>query len=87
MKDQPVCLAEDCPCIQLECPIRGNCVACVRHHRAHQRHLPECLQPVLREIITSLAKQVEFDVVDTRPTPDFWEQRAKMLENEGNAKA
>lgn len=68
-------LAEDCPCTQLACPIHGNCVECVRNHRRHKRHIPECLQDVLREQITALAKQVEFSVMDERPTTEYWEKR------------
>jgi hypothetical protein len=80
MENEKICLAEDCPCIQLSCPIHGNCLECVRNHRRHKRHIPECMQETLREQIAALAKQVEFGVVDERPTPEYWKKRAEKNE-------
>jgi hypothetical protein len=68
-------LAEDCPCVQAACPIRGDCVQCVGNHRRHGRHLPECLQPLVRPLLEELAGKVELGVVDKRPTPELWEKR------------
>jgi len=65
-------LARDCPCRQKLCPVRGNCVVCVRNHRRHRRHLPECLQPVLRDLVAELAGKLELGVTDRRPNPKFW---------------
>jgi hypothetical protein len=76
MRNEETCLAEDCPCIQLDCPIHGNCVECVRGHRQHKRHIPECMQEVLREQIAALAKKVEYDVVEARPEPKGTRDRA-----------
>lgn len=68
-------IADDCPCVQRQCKIWGNCVACVRAHRTHQRHLPECLQPMLRGLVTTLAEKVELSVSENRPTPAFWDKQ------------
>jgi hypothetical protein len=46
-------------------------------HREHGRHLPECMEDILREKVKDLAALVEYDVVDTRPTPEFWASRKK----------
>lgn len=84
LTDTPMaCFADDCPCTQLACPIRGNCTECVRSHRIHKRHLPECLQEVLRGYITAIAKQVELGVVDERPTAEYWAKRLRSA-NEAN---
>ena len=84
--DKPACactsqtkpvLADDCPCEQLPCPTRGDCVACVRGHRQHGKHLPECLQPILRDLVKDLAAKVEYKINEGRPTPQFWADRAR----------
>ncbi len=73
--------ARDCPCVQRACPVRGDCVACVRNHRAHQLHIPECLQPVMRELVAGLAGKLELGVVEARPTSKHGRRRkgAKLL--------
>lgn len=73
MKDHGISLNSHCPCSQPECPIRGNCVLCVQNHLAHKRHIPECIQNILRPHIQSLAAQVEFDTRDVRPGPGYWQ--------------
>ena len=45
----------------------GDCAACVRSHRTHREHIPECMQPIFRDLVTQLAKKVELDVSDARP--------------------
>jgi hypothetical protein len=75
--------AEDCPCEQIPCPIRGDCVACVRAHRRHGLHLPECLQPILRDLVEQLARKVEYKVTDSRPTPEYWENQRRNQEAKG----
>jgi hypothetical protein len=67
-------IADDCPCVQERCPIWGNCLECVGNHRKHQQHLPECMQPILRDLVTDLARKVELRVEENRPTPEFWEE-------------
>jgi hypothetical protein len=59
--------AEDCPCEVLTCELRGHCVECVAGHRKHRSHLPECMQPMLRDLVEQLASKVEYGVVEERP--------------------
>jgi len=74
MKDHGISINEHCPCSQEDCPIRGNCVLCVQNHLEHKRHVPECIQNMLRPVVQSLADQMELGTSDSRPTPAFWEQ-------------
>lgn len=74
MKDYDVSLNKKCPCIQKGCPIRGNCVLCIQNHLEHERHVPECVQNILRENIKNLSKMVEYDSKDTRPSGNFWNE-------------
>jgi len=62
-----LCIAEDCPCLNVKCKIYGNCVECVRIHRINKNHLPECMGDIVRDLIKDLAGKVEFGVVDKRP--------------------
>jgi hypothetical protein len=62
-------IADDCPCLVTDCPIHGDCVQCVRGHRAAGNHIPECMQDQLRGLVAALAKQLEYDVRDARPKP------------------
>ncbi len=73
MKDHGISLNKHCPCTQQDCPIRGNCVLCVQNHLEHKRHIPECMQNILRPTVQSLADQMEMGTEDSRPTPQFWE--------------
>lgn len=61
--------AEDCPCELLTCELRGHCVECVAGHRKSHAHLPECMQPILRDLVEQLAAKVEYGVVEKRPKP------------------
>ncbi len=70
MPDQapsPRPLAQDCPCVQKTCPIWGDCEACVRGHRIHGTHVPECMQNLLRGLVEDLARKVEYEVIEARP--------------------
>jgi hypothetical protein len=73
MKDHKISINKHCPCTQLECPIRGNCVLCIQGHLDHKRHLPECIQNLLRPMVHSLAQQVELETEEGRPDKAFWE--------------
>jgi hypothetical protein len=66
---------DDCPCTQTRCHRHGNCVECIRVHRTRQQHIPECLQDMFRTRITELAALVEYDVLDLRRTPAYWDER------------
>jgi hypothetical protein len=68
-------LVNDCPCIQTRCHRHGNCVECIRVHRTRQQHIPECLQDMFRTRIKELAALVEYDVLDLRRTPAYWDER------------
>lgn len=46
----------DCSCPYRRCEWHGKCRECVALHRYHAEHLPCCLQPLLREKITVLAR-------------------------------
>ena len=72
MKDHKISINKHCPCTQKECPIRGNCVLCVQNHLDHQRHLPECIQNLLRPAVQSLAQQMELINEEGRPNESFW---------------
>lgn len=77
MKDQGISLNRSCPCLQAQCPIRGNCVLCVQGHLDHKRHLPECIQSLLRPMVRALADQVELKTEEARPDEAFWQSYDK----------
>ena len=77
MNDHGISLNKHCPCTQQGCPIRGNCVLCVQNHLEHKRHIPECIQNVLRPAVETLASQVELLTNDVRPTAAFWQDLDK----------
>ena len=77
MKDFAISVNKHCPCAQNECPILGNCVLCVQNHLVKKHHLPECMQNILRPSIEFLAKQVQYDTEDQRPTKEHWENYDK----------
>jgi len=68
-------MVDDCPCTQTRCHRHGNCVECIRVHRTRQQHIPECLQDMFRTRIKELAALVEYDVLDLRRTPAYWDKR------------
>ena len=74
MQDHKISLNRYCPCTQSQCPIRGNCVLCIQNHLDHKRHMPECIQNLVRPAIESLSKQVELKTSDDRPVTDFWDE-------------
>lgn len=77
MKDHRISVNKHCQCSQADCPIRGTCVLCIQNHLEHKRHIPECIQNMLRPVVQSLAGQMELGTSDSRPTPLFWEQPDK----------
>jgi hypothetical protein len=72
MKDHEISLNKHCPCGQQECPIRGNCVLCIQNHLEHKRHIPECIQNLLRPTVQALTEQMELKTEDARPETSFW---------------
>lgn len=55
MMDHGISLNRNCPCTQKFCPIRGNCVLCAQNHLEHRRHIPECIQDMLRDTVRTFA--------------------------------
>ena len=74
MKDHGISLNKHCPCVNQLCPIRGNCVLCIQNHYVHKRHIPQCMQNVLRPIVQTLSDKMELDTTDSRPSKNFWEK-------------
>ena len=74
MQDHKISTNRYCPCTQSQCPIRGNCVLCVQNHLEHKRHIPECIQNIVRSTIEALAEQVELKSDENRPDADFWKE-------------
>ena len=77
MKDFKISLNKHCPCSQPQCPIRGNCVLCIQNHLDHKRHLPECMENLLRTSVKDLAALLELKTSDDRPDGEFWESYDK----------
>jgi hypothetical protein len=47
-------------------------------HRTKKRHLPECLQPIIRESVQDLAKTCEMGITDERPKKEHWDYLDKV---------
>ena len=67
-----------CPCTNRHCPWHSKCFECVMIHRVKKHHVPECLQPILRDNIAALNKAVELKTVDDRP-PEILRRQAKAI--------
>ena len=50
---------DHCSCTNLSCKYHGKCLECVAIHRAHQDHLPFCLQDMLNQKIRDLSLLTE----------------------------
>jgi hypothetical protein len=72
-----------CPCSQSRCEWHGLCFECVMIHRVKSRHLPECLQPILRERIGDLAAVCEMGTTDERPTKELWDHLYRVAPPKG----
>ncbi len=72
MKDHGISINKNCPCTQRDCPIKGNCVLCVQNHLVHKRHIPECIQNMLRPAVKELADKMELTTSEVRPDQSFW---------------
>lgn len=68
----------ECPCSQIRCEWHGKCFECVMIHRTKKRHLPECLQPIIRESVQDLAKTCEMGITDERPKKEHWDYLDKV---------
>lgn len=64
----------ECPCPKNYCEWHGNCFKCVLIHRYHKKHVPNCLQSILKDKIETLAKAAELEVNEKELTPEeFWD--------------
>jgi hypothetical protein len=77
MQDHRISLNQHCTCSQSYCRIRGNCVLCVQNHLEHKRHIPECIQNLLRDNLKPLADKLEYRLEDCRPDDDIMKKLAK----------
>lgn len=77
MQDLNVSFNQHCTCVQRECPLWGNCVPCIENHKRSGNHIPECMQELVRESISTLCRLVEYNPVEKRPTPDVFERLDK----------
>jgi hypothetical protein len=76
-QDYGISINKSCTCSQKECPIRENCVLCIQNHIEHKRHMPECMQNLIREDIANLSKMVEYNSEEKRPNDQFWKDYDK----------
>lgn len=60
-----------CTCVNLICPWHGKCFECVMIHRVQGRHVPECLQHILRGKIAELARTAELEVLEGKPSKEM----------------
>jgi hypothetical protein len=50
---------DHCNCTNRSCKYHGKCLECVAIHRAHQDHLPYCMQDMLNQKIRDLSALTE----------------------------
>ena len=68
-----------CTCPNTYCEWYGKCKECVAQHRHFGKHLPACLQPILREKINAIAETVELNTNEKERTKlEYWEYVHKM---------
>jgi len=58
-------------------------VLCIQNHIEHKRHIPECIQNILRPAVQELARQMELKTEEGRPNPAFWDKfdSKRLLKN------
>ena len=72
-----------CTCPNTFCEWYGKCKECVAQHRYFGNHMPSCLQPILKEKITALAKTAEMSVNENeRATIEHWDYVHNMDKSE-----
>jgi len=59
-------IAEDCPCPKTTCSMWGKCRECVAAHRSHAKHVPYCMQVLLKSAVSSLAVLIECDLIEQK---------------------
>ncbi|MGE5550363.1 MAG: hypothetical protein ACM3ZC_07510 [Bacteroidota bacterium] len=52
----------------------GKCCECVRIHRHFGDHVPNCLQPMLRDKVAAIARAAEMTAAPKPTTPgEYWD--------------
>jgi len=64
MSDPEVLINEDCPCPRKQCKMWGNCVLCVKSHLEHRKHVPVCMQEILKPVARQLNDLLEIKTGD-----------------------
>ncbi|MCL4384786.1 MAG: hypothetical protein M1479_09335 [Actinobacteria bacterium] len=77
----------DCTCPVIKCKWHGNCYECVMMHRVHQKHLPNCLKPILDKKVMELAKTLEMHLVSDEEIPDeYWDSVNYLFDSKNDNK-
>ena len=70
-----------CTCPNTYCEWYGKCKDCVAQHRYFGKHIPTCLQPIIKDKINALAKTAELHTdEDERSTIEHWQYVHEMDE-------
>jgi len=70
-----------CTCPNTFCEWYGKCRECVAQHRYHGKHVPTCLQPILKDKISALAETAELYTGEKeRSTKEHWQYVHEMDE-------
>ena len=63
-----------CTCLNTYCEWHGKCKECVAQHRHYGKHVPACLQFILRDKIDALAAAAELHTSEmARTSLEYWE--------------
>lgn len=64
----------ECSCPKTNCEWHGDCYTCIRQHRIHGDHVPNCLQPILDKKVAAIAAAAEMTVHKKPQTPaEYWD--------------
>ena len=76
-----------CICPNIFCEWYGKCMECVAQHRYYGKHVPTCLQPILKEKINALAETAELYTNEKeRSTIEHWQYVHNMDEQDKRTK-
>jgi len=67
-----------CPRDNVRCEWHGKSFECVMIHRVIGKHVPQCLQPILRGMIKNLARVAELDTTEARPSQELRDYLRKV---------